>query len=83
MDISKLIMFKTEESSKPFILKQYRQNIKTIKQSLIVVVIVLSFDWEAHHELSLFNFCKAFMTPDLLVSKFLDNAPNVVLCLKP
>ena len=34
MDISKLIMFKTEESLKPFILKQYRQNIKIIKQSL-------------------------------------------------
>ena len=34
MDISKLTMFKTEESLKPFILKEYRQNIKTIKQSL-------------------------------------------------
>ena len=83
MDISKLIMFKIEESLKPFILKQYRQNIKAIKQSLRMQVIALSFDWEAHHEFPLCNSYITSMTSDLLVSKFLDNAPNVVPCPKP
>ena len=46
------------------------QNIKTIKQSLLV----LSFDWEAHHEFPPCNSFKAFITYDLLVSKFMSNA---------
>ena len=29
-----------------------RQDIKAIKQSLLVAVIILSFDWETHHKMS-------------------------------
>ena len=50
-----------------------RQNIKTIKQSLFVVVTILSFDWKTHREYRLCNSYTTFMTPDLLVSKFLSN----------
>ena len=79
MDVSKLIMFKIEESLKT--ISSGYQNNKNKASECRSSLYLLTGKPIMNSRCA--TLCKASITPDLLVSKFLDNAPNVVPCPKP